>query len=109
VAKYFFLASPRIQIEVRKHVSRPNSFYVAAKTLGERCGAQLSDMDIEEKCQGSSSFLKKRTKKLLFVSVRVNRCGRVKQASKSFLVLFFKKELLPCFAGVQSGMFQSRT
>jgi hypothetical protein len=36
----------------------------------------------------SSSFLKKRTKKLLFAS------GRLNQQNKSFLVLFFKKELL---------------
>jgi len=34
--------------------------------------------------EGSSSFLKKRTKKLL-------------PKDKSFLVLFFKKELLPSF------------
>jgi len=45
--------------------------------------------------QGSSSFLKKRTKKLLL-------CWLTRQATlvrtverKSFLVLFFKKELLP--------------
>jgi hypothetical protein len=44
--------------------------------------------------QGSSSFLKKRTKKLLLCSVRASRIMRVNQGNKSFLVLFFKKELL---------------
>jgi hypothetical protein len=43
--------------------------------------------------------LKKRTKKLLLLI----RCPSLKDESatatnKSFLVLFFKKELLPCFA-----------
>jgi hypothetical protein len=46
------------------------------------------------KKQGSCSFLKKRTKKLLFP--RLVRLAR-NQTDKSFLVLFFKKELLPCF------------
>jgi hypothetical protein len=46
------------------------------------------------KHKGSSSFLKKRTKKLLLSSVRGGRSDRVDQHSKSFLVLFFKKELL---------------
>jgi hypothetical protein len=41
--------------------------------------------------------LKERTKELLFVSVRAERDWRVNQASKSLLVLFFRKELLPCF------------
>jgi hypothetical protein len=54
----------------------------------------------EGKCKASSSFLKKSTKKLLFASRRAGRIGRVNQCSKSFLVLFFKKELLPCFAYV---------
>jgi photosystem II stability/assembly factor-like uncharacterized protein len=48
--------------------------------------------------QESSSFLKKRTKKLLPASVRAGRNRHVNQTIKSFLVLFFKKELLPCFA-----------
>jgi hypothetical protein len=43
--------------------------------------------------ESKGSFLKKRTKKLL------NGCrglaGSVRQSNKSFLVLFFKKELLP--------------
>jgi hypothetical protein len=42
----------------------------------------------------SSSFLKKRTKKLLFYSIRVDRPRSATKHSKSFLVLFFKKELL---------------
>jgi hypothetical protein len=50
---------------------------------------------MEGKCEGSSAFLKKSTKKLLFASRRASRIGRVKQWNKSFLVLFFKKELLP--------------
>jgi len=47
--------------------------------------------------EGSSSFLKKRTKKLLFIAVRIvpvlsfRRQGR---RNKSFLLLFFKKEVL---------------
>jgi hypothetical protein len=51
--------------------------------------------------KGSRSFLKKRTKKLLLMA----SSGRLKLAKlvppvtdKSFLVLFFKKELLPCFS-----------
>jgi hypothetical protein len=50
--------------------------------------------------QGSGSFLKKRTKKLLclawrdaFVPIKQG-VGRYPQRSKSFLVLFFKKGLL---------------
>jgi hypothetical protein len=50
----------------------------------------------ERKRKGSSSFLKKRTKKLLFLGVRTDRIGRLNQQSKSFLVLFFKKQL-PAF------------
>jgi len=48
--------------------------------------------------QGSSSFLKKRSKKLLLLAARV-RFKTVSEVlpltEKSFLVLFFKKELLP--------------
>jgi hypothetical protein len=45
--------------------------------------------------QGSSSFLKKRTKKLLLCWLtRPARSVRMLK-NKSFLVLFFKKELLP--------------
>jgi hypothetical protein len=50
------------------------------------------------KCEGSSSFLKKRTKKLLFVSGSTNAPWLIyvsEATDKSFLVLFFKKELLP--------------
>jgi hypothetical protein len=47
--------------------------------------------------------LKKRTKKLLILSVRVDRSWRVNQESKSFLVLFFKKELLPSLAGATTS------
>jgi hypothetical protein len=44
--------------------------------------------------QGSSSFLKKRTKRLLLCRLmRLIRLARI-ETSKSFLVLFFKKELL---------------
>jgi hypothetical protein len=47
--------------------------------------------------EGSSSFLKKRTKKLLSVSAAPGLPiePNVALRSKSFLVLFFKKELLP--------------
>jgi len=44
---------------------------------------------------GRCSFLKKRTKKRLLLGMRTDRAGRVKQTNESFLVLFFKKELLP--------------
>jgi hypothetical protein len=44
--------------------------------------------------EGSSSFLKKRTKKILLCYVmRPARSARIPK-NKSFLVLFFKKELL---------------
>jgi hypothetical protein len=47
------------------------------------------------KKKASSSFLKKRTKKLLSVPrVRTTAGAPAKQMDKSFLVLFFKKELL---------------
>jgi hypothetical protein len=45
--------------------------------------------------KGSSSFLKKSTKKLLFVQCTRMIRRPLAQAVKSFLVLFFKKELLP--------------
>jgi hypothetical protein len=49
--------------------------------------------------KGSGSFLKKRTKKLLDLAVRVGAAvsglGQGRRR-KSFLVLFFKKEPLPC-------------
>jgi hypothetical protein len=48
-------------------------------------------------CKGSSSFLKKRTKKLLLSVARVDLAFRVNQQSKSFLVRFFKKELPSCW------------
>jgi hypothetical protein len=57
--------------------------------------------------EGSSSFLKKRTKKLLLDLVRVDRGLRVNQSSKSFLVLFFKKELLPAFFTVSASCAQA--
>jgi hypothetical protein len=44
--------------------------------------------------EGSSSFLEKRTKKLFLSPVRPNVACRANQQSKSFLVLYFKKELL---------------
>jgi hypothetical protein len=48
---------------------------------------------------GSSSFLKKRTKKLLPATPRVENPLALNQTDKSFLVLFFKKELLPSCLG----------
>jgi hypothetical protein len=48
--------------------------------------------------EGSISFLKKRNKKLLPVSRRTefnDEARNQRVTSKSFLVLFFKKELLP--------------
>jgi hypothetical protein len=46
------------------------------------------------KAQGSSSFLKKRTKKLLLCLVRAFVTAAYGM-DKSFLFLFFKKEILP--------------
>jgi hypothetical protein len=43
--------------------------------------------------QESTSFLKKRSKKLLPISGFLLACART--IENSFLVLFFKKELLP--------------
>jgi len=43
----------------------------------------------------STSFLKKRSKKLLARFARLWRRQSRAKRSKSFLVLFFKKELLP--------------
>jgi hypothetical protein len=63
------------------------------RVAGERGPAQ-------REAKGSSSFLKKRTKKLLFVArgSRVNQVPRMSpKKSKSFLFLFFKKEILPSF------------
>jgi hypothetical protein len=40
--------------------------------------------------------LKKRTKKPFLSAARTDLACRVNQKSKSFLVLFFKKELLSC-------------
>jgi hypothetical protein len=45
--------------------------------------------------EASRSFLKKRTKKLLSMSGSINAPRSLDAAGKSFLVLFFKKELLP--------------
>jgi hypothetical protein len=56
----------------------------------------------QEGQEGSSSFLKKRTKKLLLMlslaALKKKGSSRTchTQTSKSFLVLFFKKELLTC-------------
>jgi hypothetical protein len=49
--------------------------------------------------KGSSSFLKKRTKKLLSVSAALGQplSPTPGATDRSFLVLFFKKELLPSF------------
>jgi hypothetical protein len=47
--------------------------------------------------QGSISFLKKRNKKLLSVACRIRAqwgASMMPETDKSFLVLFFKKELL---------------
>ena len=47
--------------------------------------------------KGRCSFLKKRTKKLLFTWLARLATGRIagRQIDKSFLLLFFKKEVLP--------------
>jgi hypothetical protein len=53
------------------------------------------------KTRASSSFLKKRTKKLLLIGVSGRRPRT--PIFKSFLVLFFKKELLPFFSESRSA------
>jgi hypothetical protein len=58
---------------------------------------QLKNTDRSGK-EGSTSFLKKRSKKLLsihFSDKHVNRRLERSQKNKSFLVLFFKKRTLP--------------
>jgi hypothetical protein len=61
-------------------------------------GRSFRESDTRAK-QGSISFLKKRNKKLLLVA-RSHPSNQVDAVShetdKSFLVLFFKKELLSC-------------
>jgi hypothetical protein len=59
--------------------------------------------------QGSSSFLKKRTKKLLLPCYRYPQSDYPqRQTSKSFLVLFFKKELLLCLSLIeQAGLLRN--
>jgi hypothetical protein len=54
-------------------------------------------MPNEGKREESSSFLKKRTKKLLIIQVSAAQVRRASQLNKSFLFLFFKKEMLPNF------------
>jgi hypothetical protein len=51
-------------------------------------------MECLQKEEESGSFLKKRTKKLFPVGAQAV-AGGTHQMEKSFLVLFFKKELLP--------------
>jgi hypothetical protein len=51
----------------------------------------------EGQAQKSSSFLKKRTKKLLFASVRASHSSSVNQQIKVFCFFFSKKKyFLPC-------------
>jgi hypothetical protein len=49
----------------------------------------------------SASFLKKRSKKL-FPTVGFGNAGATTRRSKSFLVLFFKKEHLACLLGASA-------
>jgi hypothetical protein len=53
------------------------------------------------------SFLKKRTKKLWFSAVLCS--GESRQRGKSFLLLFFKKEALPFFSGLDEPQARGRT
>jgi hypothetical protein len=46
--------------------------------------------------EGSSSFLKKRTKKHLLSEARIDLACRISQQSKSLFCSSFQKELLPC-------------
>jgi hypothetical protein len=71
---------------------------VAAPALGEgRCASSAKEKT-KTVGQGSISFLKKRNKKLLLARPTSRVAGSLRRAwsrSKSFLVLFFKKEPLP--------------
>jgi hypothetical protein len=71
-------------------VSPIHALYGTAATKPGQMTA--SDRFADDK-EGRSSFLKKRTKKLLFVGRRAGRTGAAPM-SKSFLLLFFKKEVL---------------
>jgi hypothetical protein len=42
-------------------------------------------------------FFEKKNQKTFALGMRPERVRRANQQSKSFLVLFFKKELLPCW------------
>jgi hypothetical protein len=56
--------------------------------------------------EGSSSFLKKRTKKLLPLAGSTqfaNPRRPLAASSKSFLLLFFKKEVLPYSPAAETG------
>jgi hypothetical protein len=57
--------------------------------------AKALDTKQADNKQASSSFLKKRTKKLFLVGAQTLACDTL-QTGNGFLVLFFKKELLPC-------------
>jgi hypothetical protein len=76
---------------LREYSDRPGE-------LGLLMGKGLADSrkatDTRAK-QGSISFLKKRNKKLLLCWLKRPRRSSWAEISKSFLVLFFKKELLP--------------
>jgi hypothetical protein len=64
--------------------------------VGESAGMRMLvaiDQALSVK-EASGSFLKKRTKKLLRIGPCSIRKGR-SQAAQSFLLLFFKKEVLP--------------
>jgi hypothetical protein len=66
--------------------------------MGARVIPILVEIDTQK--QGSISFLKKRNKKLLIILslAALKKEGselRLRTRNKSFLVLFFKKELLP--------------
>ncbi|HTZ70429.1 MAG TPA: hypothetical protein VMB71_07260 [Acetobacteraceae bacterium] len=79
----------------------------ATRALGTRpqtvsCSIENELLSKEAKRQESSSFLKKRTKKLFSVAGGTDSTyltPLLRAKTKSFLVLFFKKELLLCFAG----------
>jgi hypothetical protein len=65
----------------------------AAGAFSDVAGREAGFGDHQAPTKGSSSFLKKRTKKLLPFGVRCRSGPR--QPRKSFLLLFFEKEDLP--------------
>jgi hypothetical protein len=95
---FFWLFNARQQEEARDVLfcKKNRKFWQSRPSLASRgrCAGKLHDAGDIGLALASTSFLKKRSKKLLDVLLRFIREAAA-QTRKSFLVLFFKKELLP--------------